>query len=344
MSERIRIAIDVAKSVFQLAISDRPGKVTRKPRLTRTQLLPFLAQQPPAIVFMEACGSAHYWARKIEQLGHVVVLLPPHHVRPYVRGNKTDRSDAHGILDAGGNEDLNPVPVKTLDQQQLTAIHRLRSGWMAERTRRLNSIRGLLREFGIVIAVGASKVVPAAWAAIEDADAEIPDALRPLLAEACQEVRQIEERLRIAERQLEALAKQIPTVALLRTIPGIGLLTATALVAWIGDVKRFRSGRHLSSFVGLTPREFSSGLKRYLGRISKRGDVYLRSLLIQGARSFLIHAHQYKGDRFAEWALRLSRTRHHNKVAAAVANKLTRVTWAVWVNGKPYDKLYGRVA
>jgi len=344
MSERIRIAIDLAKSVFQLAISDRPGKVTKKARLTRAQLLPFLAQQPPAAVFMEACGSAHYWARKIQQLGHEVVLLPPHYVRPYVRGNKTDRTDAQGILDAGGNEDLKPVPIKTVDQQQLTSIHRLRAGWMAERTRRLNAIRGLLRELGIVIPVGANKVVPAAWSVVEDADAEVPDALRPLLAEACHEVRQLEERIRLAERQLEALANQMPAVALLRSIPGIGLLTATALVAWIGNVNRFRSGRHLSSFVGLTPREFSSGLKRYLGRISKRGDGYLRSLLIQGARSFLIHAHQYKDDPRAEWALRLSRTRHHNKVAIAVANKLTRVAWAVWTTGLPYDKLYGRAA
>jgi len=344
MSQRIRIAIDVAKLVFQLAISDRPGKVTRRPRLSRAELLPFLAQERPAIVHMEACGSAHYWGRRIEQLGHEVVLLPPHHVRPYVRGNKTDRTDAQGILDAGGNEDLKPVPIKTLDQQQLTAIHRLRSGWMAERTRRLNCIRGLLREFGIVIALGAEKVVPATWATIEDADSEIPDALRPLLAAACQEVRQVEEHIRLAERQLEALAKQIPTVALLRTIPGIGLLTATALVAWIGDVSRFRSGRHLSSFVGLTPREFSSGLKRYLGRISKRGDGYLRTLLIQGARSVLIHAHQYENDRLALWALRISRSHHHNQVAAAVANKLTRITWAVWTHGRPYNKLYGSAA
>ena len=186
--------------------------------------------------------------------------------------------------------------------------------------------------------------MPATWAAIEDADSEIPDALRPLLAAACQEVRQVEEHIRLAERQLEALAKQIPTIALLRTIPGIGLLTATAMVAWIGDVSRFRSGRHLSSFVGLTPREFSSGLKRYLGRISKRGDGYLRTLLIQGARSVLIHAHQYENDRLAQWALRISRSHHHNKVAAAVANKLTRIGWAVWTHGRPYNQLYGSAA
>ena len=343
MREPIRIGVDVAKSIFQLAIRDHRGKV-RTMRLRRAELLERLAQQPRAIVFMEACGSSHFWGRRIEQLGHQVALLPPHHVRPYVRGNKTDRTDARGILDAGTHADLLPVPIKEESQQQLTSIHRLRSGWKTDRTRRLNSIRGLLREFGVFIPLGAERVVPAAWATLEDADSGIPDGLRSLLAEACEEVRQIESRIALAERQLEALAKQIPEVALLRTIPGIGLLTATALVAWIGDVRRFPTGRHLSSFVGLTPREFSSGLKRYLGRISKRGDGYLRSLLTQGARSFLIHAHQYKEDRFAEWALQLSHGRHHNKVAIAVANKMARIVWAVWTRGEPYQKLASRAA
>ena len=338
MHEPIRIGLDVAKSIFQVAIRDHRGKV-KTVRLRRAELLEHLAQQPEAIVFMEACGSSHFWGRRIEELGHQVALLPPHHVRPYVRGNKTDRTDARGILDAGTHADLLPVPIKRESQQQLTSIHRMRSGWTAERTRRLNSIRGLLREFGIFIPLGAERVVPATWAALEDADSSLPDGLRPLLAEACNEVRQIESRIQLAERQLKAIAQQIPEVALLRTVPGIGLLTATALVAWIGDVRRFPTGRHMSSFVGLTPREFSSGLKRYLGRISKRGDGYLRSLLTQGARSFLIHAHQYEGDRLAEWALRLSQGRHHNKVAIAVANKLTRVVWAVWTRGEPYSKL-----
>jgi len=343
MREPIRIGIDVAKSIFQLAIRNPGGKV-KTVRLRRAELLEHLAQQPKGVVFMEACGSSHFWGRRIEKLGHQVVLLSPHHVRPYVRGNKTDRTDARGILDAGSHADFLPVPIKGEAQQQLTSIHRLRSGWIAARTRRLNSIRGLLREFGVFIPVGAERVVPAAWAALEDADSGLPDGLRPLLAEACEEVRQIERRIECAEAQLKAIAAQIPDVALLRSVPGVGLLTATALIAWIGDVRRFRSGRHLSSIVGLTPREFSSGLKRYLGRISKRGDGYLRSLLTQGARSFLIHAPQYKGDRVAEWALRLSQGRHHDKVAIAVANKLTRVVWAVWIHGEPCQKLARKAA
>jgi len=178
MSNDTRIAIDVAKAVFELAISERPGVVARRERLPRAQFLPFLALQPAATVFMEACGSAHHWAREIQRLGHRVVLLPPHHVRPYIRRNKTDRADAKGILEASRNDDIRPVPVKTVNQQVLTSLHRLRSGWMHDRTARLNGLRGLLRELGVFIPVGSDKVLPAAWALIEDADSVLPEALR----------------------------------------------------------------------------------------------------------------------------------------------------------------------
>ena len=223
------------------------------------------------------------------------VLLPPHHVRPYVRRNKTDRTDAKGILEACRNEDIRPVPVKTVAQQVLTSLHRLRSGWLAERTARLNALRGLLRELGLLHSGRrASTSCPRAWALIEDAESELPDALcASIFAEACQEIRDIEARIKKIERQLEALAEQIPAVARSCTIPGIGLLTATALVAFIGDIRRFPSGRHFASYLGLTPREYSSGLKRRLGRISKRGDGYLRTLLIHGARSVLLHARKH---------------------------------------------------
>lgn len=339
MQNDTRIAVDLAKTVFEVAVSHTPGQVSKVARLRRAQFLEFFAQQPPATVVMEACGSAHNWARRIEQLGHRVVLLPPHLVRPYVKGNKTDRTDAKGILEASRNEDIHPVPIKTLAQQVLTSLHRLRQGWMAERTARLNALRGLLREFGIFIPVGADKVVPAVWPLIEDAESELPDAMREPLAAACREIRDIEARVKMVERQLEAMAEQIPSVVDLLTIPGIGLLTATALVAFIGDARRFPSGRHLASYLGLTPREFSSGLKRYLGRISKRGDGYLRMLLIHGARSVLHHANRQQHDRLRTWAHELSKTHVHNKVAVAVANKLARIVWAVWSRHQPYQAL-----
>jgi len=339
MGNDTRIAVDVAKAVFEVAISNRPGHVARRERLQRVEFLPFMAQQPAATVIMEACGSSHHWGRKLLALGHHVVLLPPHHVRPYVRGNKTDRTDAKGILEAGRNEDIQPVPVKTVAQQVLTSLHRLRSGWVSERTARINALRGLLRELGVFIPVGARQVVPAVWMLIEDADSDLPDPLRSILAEACQEIREIEARIKTVERQLEATAEQLPVVAMLFTIPGIGLLTATALVAFLGDIRRFPSGRHLASYLGLTPREFSSGLKRRLGRISKRGDGYLRTLLIHGARSTLLHARKQQPDRLREWAHNLEKTHVHNKAAVAVANKMARIVWAVWKHQTPYGSL-----
>jgi transposase len=267
------------------------------------------------------------------------VLLPPHHVRPYIRGNKTDRTDAKGILEASRNEEIHPVPVKTVAQQVLTSLHRLRSGWMKERTSRLNALRGLLRELGVFIPMGAREVVPAVWLLIEDADADLPEALRPHFAEACREIREIEARIKQVERQLEATAEQLPAVEHLLTIPGVGLLTATALVAFIGDIQRFPSARHFASYLGLTPREYSSGLKRHLGRISKRGDGYLRTLLIHGARSVLVHARRQQPDRLREWANTLALTHVHNKAAVAVANKLARIVWAVWRHERPFTRM-----
>jgi transposase len=336
MANDTRIAVDVAKSVFEVAVSDRPGRVCRRERLPRAQFLPFMAQQPAATVVMEACGSAHYWGRRIEALGHQVRLLPPHHVRPYIRRNKTDRTDAKGLLEASRNEDIQPVPVKSVPQQVLTSLHRLRSGWMLERTARLNALRGLLRELGVFIPMGSRQVVPAVWLLIEDADSDLPEALRPLFAEACREIREIEARIKLVERQLEAMADELPAVQHLLTIPGVGLLIATAFVAFVGDIHRFPSGRHLASWLGLTPREYSSGLKRHLGRISKRGDGYLRTLLIHGARSVLLHTRTYRPDRLRNWAYQLSKTHVHNKAAVALANKLARIIWAVWKNQKPF--------
>jgi transposase len=289
---------------------------------------------------MEACGSSQYWARRIEELGHRVVLLPAHLVRPYVRGNKTDRTDVKGILEAFRNDDIRPVPIKSPAHQALTALHRLRSAWVAERTARLNTIRGLLREVGIFIPMGSRKVVPEVWAHLEDADSSIPEPVRPCLAEACEEVRDIERRIALVERQLEALAEQTPAIVRLLTVPGIGLISATALFAFVVNVQRFPSARHLASYLGLTPRERSSGNTRRLGAISKRGDVYLRTLLIHGARSVLARAKQtdsFRRDRLRDWAARLEKARGHNKAAVALANKMARMVWAVWRHDRDYQ-------
>jgi len=322
------IAVDLAKSVFEVAISQRPGRVEKRLRLSRKRLLPFFAQQPPATVLLEACSSAHFWGRQLRNLGHDAVLLPPRHVRPYRQGNKTDRADAKALLEAHRNEEIRPVPVKTVEQHALAALHRLRSGWIATRTARINAVRGILRELGLTIPVGAQRVVLCVRALLDD-DA-IPESLRVSLLEACDEIRSLEEKVRSTERQLEALGRQIAAVGHLRSVPGIGLLTATALVASVGDVRRFPSGRHFASFLGLTPKEHSSGHVRRLGRISKRGDAYLRTLLIHGARSVLWAAKSKKEpDRLRLWALELEQSRGHNKAAVALANKLARFAWVV---------------
>lgn len=332
-------SVDVAKSVFEIAESDRPGHVVRTHRLNRLRFETFFATRPPATIVLEACGSAHHWGRRLESQGHRVALLPPHAVRPYVPRNKTDEADAKAILEAFRNEAIRPVPVKSVAQQTLAALHRLRSRWLATRTARINTVRGVLREFGIVIPIGASRVVPALGAALEDADSGLPDALRPTLALARTEILDLQARMRSVERQLEALARDTPVVDQLRSIPGVGLLTATALVSTVGDIRRFPSGRHFASYLGLTPRENSSGLIRRLSAISKRGDAYVRMLLIHGARTVLWHAKKSETrDPLKLWALDHEKSRGHNKAAVALANKLARIAWAVWRRGAAYHE------
>src|SRR5262249_40813269 len=292
----------LAKAVFEIAVSDRPGRVVERQRLARRHFLAFFAQRPRTTVVMEACGSAHHWGRELEALGHRVVLLPPHAVRPYVGRDKPDRAEAKGLLEAHRNDAIRPVPVKSLAQQTLAALHRLRSAWLAARTARINTVRGLLREFGIVIPQGAARVRPAVAALLADADSPVPAAIRPALADAVDEIRHLEQRVDGAERQLRALGRQIVVVPRLLTIPGIGWLSATALVAFVGDVERFPSARHFASYLGLTPRERSSGLRRRLGAISKRGDVYVRMLLTHGARAVLWKAKTHAPpDRLRTW-------------------------------------------
>jgi transposase len=324
------IAVDVAQAVLEVAVSHRPGQVASRHRLRRSEVLSYFAQQPEATVLLEACGSASFWAREIEKLGHHAVLLPPQHVRRYRTRNKTDRADAKALLEAFRNEEIRAVPAKTSAQQTLAALHRLRSAWLGTRTARLNTIRGLLREQGLPIPAGARRVVPQTLAWVQDSESPLSSALRFVLFEACSEVRELDERLHKVEVQLEALAKQTPLAVRLRSVPGVGLLTATAIAGFVGDLARFPTGRHFASYLGLTPREHSSGSIRRLGAISKRGDTYLRMLLAHGARSVLAAApRQTHPDRLRSWALDLASRGGHNKATIALANKLARITWAV---------------
>lgn len=332
------IAIDLAKSRFQLAVRGRAGLSHH--RFDRRETERFFAEMSPCRVLMEACGSAHHWGRKLGARGFAVRLIPAHCVTPYVQRSKTDRNDAVALLEAARAPQVHPVVVKTPAQQGLQLMHRVRATWMRERTGRLNALRGALREYGIAVPLGARQVLPAVAAALADPDNEIPGFLRPVLAELCAEVRGLEAQLKSVDRALAHETRDDQVVQRLRTVPGIGLLTATALVASVPEIRNFPTGRHFASWLGLTPREFSSGDRRYLGRISKQGDRYLRMLLVHGARSVLCRAKRpNRSDRLSHWARELEARLGHNKATVALANKLARIAWCVWRKEHDYHDL-----
>ncbi|KAB2965266.1 MAG: IS110 family transposase [Thermoanaerobaculia bacterium] len=332
------MAVDLAKSVFEVAVSDRPGRVGERQRLNRPALLPYFAQREPATVLLEACGTAHFWARELEGLGHRVRLLPAQHVRRYRQGNKTDRADAKALLEAFRSEEIRPVPVKTPAQQELTVLHRLRAAWHGTRTARINTLRGLLREQGIAIPAGASRFVSRALELAGDVNSPLGESLRFAAFELVTEIRELERRIAEIERRLEALGRRNPLVQRLRSVPGIGLLTSTAIAGFVGDLRRFPSGRHFASYLGLTPRERSTGGTRRLGAITKRGDVYLRMMLIHGARAVLAAAAQQREpDSVRSWALEASQRLGHNKATVALANKLARFAWATATQERNFE-------
>ncbi len=266
-------------------------------------------------------------------------LLPPSDVARYRDGNKTDRADAIAILEASRNEAIDAVPVKTIEQQALTSLHRLRSAYVADRTARINTVRGILREFGYAIPQGSRTFVARARTVLDDE--HLPQHLRDELARALDEIVASRHTITEVTSRIEGIGLRMPDVRYLRTVPGIGVLSATALVAFVGNPSRFRSGRHFASYLGLTPREHSSGHKRRLGRISKRGNTYLRMLLTHGARSALLAAHRIDDpDALQCWALRVELRTHHNKATVALANRLARIAWRVWRDQRAYERRF----
>lgn len=279
------VAVDVAQTVFEVAIANGQWPIVARHRFNRRQFTHFLATASPTQVVMEACGTAHHWGRCAQRHGHTVALLPPAYVRPYVRRNKTDRTDADALLEAVRSGQIPAVPVKSVAQQTLVALHRIRDQWMTTRTARINAVRGLLREQGILLPA-AGPAVRAIPVLLEDAGASLSAHLCRMIALIYEEIRQLEDCIGRLERELRAVADADPVVSRLREIPGIGLLTATALIGVVGSIHAFRRARQFASWLGLTPREYSSGARRRLGGISKRGDVYLRCLLTHGARAY----------------------------------------------------------
>ena len=336
------VAVDLAKSVFELAVSDGQGRVAERKHLSREGFRKFFVNREPCRIVMEACGTAHRRARTFQALGHEARLLPPQHVRPYVRRNTVDRADASALLEADRRGDILPVPVKTEAQRGLQGLHRVRSGWMAARTDRINTARGLLREFGFDIPPGPSAVMERVPGWLADGTVAIPPPLRQSLSATMDEMRDLEARIAEVEKHLRQEARQRPAVQKLMDVPGIGPLIATALVAAVGNMEAFRDGRHLAAWPGLTPKESSSGSRRRLGRISQRGDPCPRTLLIHGTRSAL-NAALMKSNagkeltRLQRWAPGLAGRVGHNKAACALANKLARIAFAVVRQRREFD-------
>lgn len=338
----VTIAVDLAKHVFELAVASRAGRITERKRLSRAQFEQFWTKRTPCRVVMEACATAHFWARYLRARGFDVALLPPHYVKSYRRRNKTDRADCEAILETDRCAGIKSVAIKSEDQQALVALHRVRAQWMASRTARINTMRGLLAEFGVSTSSGSQRFLNDLHMLLARKQAQLPERVRRTVVTLWEEVRELEQRIESLETELEGIALEEPLIQALRTIPGVGLLTATALFAAIADIHAFRNGRQLACWLGLTPREHSSGGQRRLGRISKQGNPYLRMLLVHGARSALNAARRRDSagqclTQLQAWSLQRARAGHSNKATVAIANKLARIIWAVWYHDRAFN-------
>lgn len=332
MSKVSAIGLDLAKSVFQVHGVDAQGQVAERKRLRRSQVRKFFAGLPPCLVGMEACASAHYWARELSRLGHTVRLMPPAYVKPYVKTNKNDPNDAEGICEAVQRPNMRFVSVKTPEQQAVLQLHGARDLLVRQQVALSNQMRSVLAEHGIVLPQGHQVVLRRLPELLEDADNGLPMPVRHLLA-ALREAHEAHgERIEHLEHQIRAWHQGNAVSQRLATIPGIGVLTATALAASLGDGEVFRSARHLAAFLGLVPRQHSSGQRQCLGSISKRGNGYLRKLLIQGAHAVLRHVRRRMAagqDTGQPWVEQLLARRPHNVVAVALANKMARMAWVL---------------
>lgn len=342
--QNVVIAVDLDKDVFEIAVAKRrSGRIVERRRMTRAQFERFWSTREPCSVAMEACGSAHHWARHLIGLGYEVTLLPAKYVKPYRQRNKTDRADCEAILEAFRSPWIKPVAVKSQEQQAILALHRAREQWKDTRTMRINGIRGMLREFGIVAPKGADRFLARLPQLLESHRTRLPEAIRRLVHAYWAEAEELADWMEEIERELKGIAQAHPVMRTLLEIPGIGAITATALYAAIGNIHLFENGRQVASWLGLTPKENSSGSRRRLGRMSKRGNAYLRTLLIHGARSALTAAQgrQKKGrplTRLEAWALEKSTSlRHSNQAAVGLANKMARIVWAIWAHERRFD-------
>jgi len=337
------VGIDLAKNVFVAHGVDQRGKVALRKSLKRDQVLPFFANLPPCLIGMEACGSAHYWARKLQELGHTVKLMAPQFVKPYVKTNKNDAADAEAICEAVARPNMRFVPIKNAEQQAVLSVHRARQGFVKARTAQANQIRGLLAEFGIVIPQGIRHIAKQLPDIIEDADNGLPGVFRDLIDRLGTQLKDLDQQVDELDAQIQAWHRASEASRRLAEIPGIGPITASALVATVGDATNFENGRQMAAWLGLVPKQHSSGGKQTLLGISKRGDSYVRTLLIHGARA-VIRVADRKANHPDSWLGKLLGRRNKNIAAVALANKNARIVWAILTQDRRYDAEYATAA
>ena len=333
------IGLDSAKTIFHLVGLNEHGKQVLKKKLRRSQLLTYFANFPPCTIAIEGCSSAHYWKRELIKLGHRVKLLPAQHVKAYVRGNKNDYNDALALAEASRVPEMREVTPKTIDQQSIQALHRLRESAIGDRTALSNQLRGLLAEFGIIFPRGIKHIKGGLYAVLEDAENDLTHTLRAALALKHAQFVQLDDLVRELKQLINESSEAHHEVGLLQSAPGYGDILSSAFYSVIGDGKAFAKGRDASASVGIVPRQHSTGDKTVLLGISKRGDSYLRKMLINGARSVVNHAHK-KDDALSVWVTQLVERRGKNKATVALANKLARIGWAIITSGKPYEENY----
>ena len=332
------VGIDLAKSVMQVHGVDERGKTVLKKQLKRDQVTAFCANLPPCLIGMEACGSAHHWARKLGLFAHTVKLMAPQFVKPYVKTNKNDVADAEAICEAVARPTMRFVPIKNGEQQAVLALHRARQGFVKARTAQANQIRGLLAEYGIVIPQGIGHIAKRLPDILEDGENELPGVFRMLLQRLGEHLKELDRQVGELEVQIQTWHRENEASRKLARIPGIGPITASALVASIGEATSFENSRQLAAWLGVVPRQHSTGGKQMLLGISKRGDTYLRTLLIHGARA-VVRVCERKPETDT-WLRRLMGRRNKNVAAVALANKNARIAWALLRHDREYASDY----
>jgi len=330
------IGLDIAKNVFQLVACDDRGKVLKKKVLRRGQVLRYFAQLPVVRIGIEGCASAHYWARALTAQGHRVELLPAQYVKGYVRGNKNDYNDALAIADAVRSPEMRRIPIKTVAQQDVQALHRLREGQIKARTAQANRVRGLLAEYGIIVPQGLCALRRRIPEILEDAENGLSEWFRGLLSQSMDQMRALDEQIAQYDRRVRAHSRTDESCRRLQTIPGYGPMVASVFAAYVGDGRGYRRGREVSASVGLVPGQYGTGGKTVLLGISKRGDRYVRCLLVHGARS-VVRVAAHKDDPLSRWINQLRERRGVNKATVALANKMARIGWAVIRSQRDYQ-------